>query len=673
MRFLGMIALGALLVGLPGCEIGGKTITVPPLDAEPIASAPFACLSESSKTCLGTRHFSCKRYEEFLEVVEVDCADKGQTCDINEVCITCNPGTPRCQPCAADDLECDPNQTQVCNDEGSGWDDGELCNLEEGIACYDGTCEKMCVRAELERSYVGCEFFAVDLDNAAIDDRNNAASQQFAVAVANPHDVPVDVKVELNDAAFGEATMSRLLTEVTVPPGSLEVFELPRREVDGSSAGGLNDGTHSALSSNAFRIESTHPITAYQFNPLENVNVFSNDASLLLPTSAVGSDYTVIAWPQTIGHSDNPEDDFDTTSDREDLRAFLTIVGTERATQLTVTLGAETGNQARSTGVVPLRGSELLVPGDEVKLELGPFDVVNLETQGLNVDFTGTFVSASQPVMVFVGSEASDVPKFGTYATRQCCADHLEEQLFPDSVAGTNFSVARMPPRTIALAEAARRGEVIDIAIADEPEWVRVISLADENAITTTLTNPDDSAFTLQKGEHRLMRADQDFLLDAQYPVAVLQALPSQGVTGIPRQFPGGDPSIIAVPPIQQYRRDYIFLTPDKYAFDFVIITAEAEATVLLDGDDVEDRCSGPVPADGLEYEDDEAPLRVVYRCQLSFPEITSGPLGKTLPGDQHDGVHTVVSDREIGIVVYGFDRFVSYAYVGGLNLDILQ
>jgi hypothetical protein len=280
-------------------------------------------------------------------------------------------------------------------------------------------------------------------------------------------------------------------------------------------------------------------------------------------------------------------------------------------------------------------------------------------------------VSATRPVTVFVGSEASDVPRFGTYATRQCCADHLEEQLFPDSVAGTSFSVARMPARTRALSKAAPEGETIDIAIADEPEWVRVLALLGPTEIVTTLPEPDD-LFTLDKGEDRILRADQDFLLDASSPVAVLQALPSQGVTGIPRQFPGGDPSIITVPPIQQYRSDYIFLTPDKYAFDFVVITAEEAATVLLDGVAVQDRCD-TAPADGLEYAGDERPERVVYRCQLSFPEISPSALDNSSDGDQDDGVHTVVSDREVGIVVYGFDRFVSYAYVGGLDLDILQ
>jgi hypothetical protein len=229
-----------------------------------------------------------------------------------------------------------------------------------------------------------------------------------------------------------------------------------------------------------------------------------------------------------------------------------------------------------------------------------------------------------------------------------------------------------MPPRARSVSEAARAGQVIDVAIGDEPEWVRVLALSSNTQVVTTLPEPYD-LIDLEQGEDIILRADQDFLLEASRPVSVLQALPSQGVTGIPRQYPGGDPSIIAVPPIQQYRTDYIFLTPDKYAFDFVVITAEENATILLDDEPVADRCS-KAPADGIERRRGEPPAeRVVYRCQLSFPEITSGPQGETFPGDQHDGVHTVVSDREVGIVVYGFDRFVSYAYAGGLDLDVLQ
>jgi hypothetical protein len=34
-----------------------------------------------------------------------------------------------------------------------------------------------------------------------------------------------------------------------------------------------------------------------------------------------------------------------------------------------------------------------------------------------------------------------------------------------------------------------------------------------------------------------------------------------------------------------------------------------------------------------------------------------------------HDGVHRVQSDYPVGVLVYGFDSFVSYAYAGGTEL----
>ena len=55
------------------------------------------------------------------------------------------------------------------------------------------------------------------------------------------------------------------------------------------------DGTGSSRS--AFQLISTSPIVAYQFNPLDNEGVFSNDGSLLLPTHAMDSLYLVMSLP----------------------------------------------------------------------------------------------------------------------------------------------------------------------------------------------------------------------------------------------------------------------------------------------------------------------------------------------------------------------------------------
>jgi hypothetical protein len=621
--------------------------------------------------------------------------DPPQVCAPDLWCVTCRP----------DSIGCDGNWTTQCASDGSAWERQEECNVDEGFACRDGRCVNLCEEALANRSYVGCEFYAADLDNASIGAGRDASAQQFAVVVSNPGRVPTEVVVEVNKAAYGEPEDVEEILAVTIPPGDLEVLELPRREVDGSSsnamcdvtdricegsevcvcsrmdseppclcrvnatADGMNDGTHTAVTSQAFRISSQLPIIAYQFNPLDNVGVFSNDASLLLPTSAIGRRYTVVAWPQTIANDDlDPERDFDSSRDDEDLRASLTIVGTQRETAVQITLGDRVDTVV-GAGPIPELG-----PRGVIDLVINPYDVINLETAGLNADFTGTVVDADRPVTLFVGSEASDVPRFDTYATRQCCADHLEEQLWPDETHGSRFMIARMPRRSVSLNNAFLNPLTDSVAEPNEPEWVRVLATSSGSTdLNTTLPFPDDMV-TLGEGESIIYRADQDFILEASQPVAVLQALPSQEAVGIPPEYPGGDPAIIFVPPVEQYRQDYVFLTPNLYAFDYVTITAAADTQILLDGMPLDPLMCETSPADGLERRaGDPPPTEVIHRCQFSFPDVIGLPNVRVEDGLQDDGVHSIVADQPVGIVVYGFDAFVSYAYAGGLNLDIIN
>src|SRR5262249_48741360 len=207
--------------------------------------------------------------------------------------------------------------------------------------------------------------------------------------------------------------------------GDLAVIDLPAREVDGKSDPRVEDGPGTMLSSRAYHIVSTAPIIAYQFNPLENVQVFSNDASLLLPPQSLDGDYLVLGWPQTIAKTD-----FIATNFGIDLRAYITIVGTEADTTLEVTLADAT---------IPGGPISAGARGAPLSFHIGPFDVVNLETGGFNADLTGSRVHADKRVVVFAGSEASDVPTWPNLAQRYCCADHLEEQLFPTSAFGTHF------------------------------------------------------------------------------------------------------------------------------------------------------------------------------------------------------------------------------------------
>jgi hypothetical protein len=128
------------------------------------------------------------------------------------------------------------------------------------------------------------------------------------------------------------------------------------------------------------------------------------------------------------------------------------------------------------------------------------------------------------------------------------------------------------------------------------------------------------------------------------------------------------------VPPIDQYRSDYVFLTPLYYGFDFVTIVAPRDAGIQLDGAPLDPNACTVSAADGVvRMPTDEPAPWLVYHCQLSFPDVIGLPNIRVEDGTQHDGYHTLQSTQPVSLMVSGFDRFVSYAYAGGLNLHPIQ
>lgn len=574
-----------------------------------------------------------------------DCAAQGQTCDAGlGQCTSCQPNSTLCN--GHDVVSCDANGQIVAQAV-------ETCDDAQGLACRSGGCVDLCAQAAQNRSNVGCEYWGVDLDNAMISPTQNAAAQQYAIVISNPEpDLTATVTITQDDGLNDEPVNETVVATAKVSPMNLVVFKLGPREVDGSPPGQFNTGTGTALTRQAYRVKSSIPVVAFQFNPLDNVNVFSNDASLLKPTSALVSDgtevgpaYVAVGWPQTIATTDDPETNFDT-----DLRAFLTLVGTTEDTHVTVHTTAK---------VIPGGPVALTMPGGTITATLGPFQVLNLETGAFNADFTGTTIDADNPVVVFSGSEASDSPPFTNLRLRRCCADHLEQQLDPVRTAGRAFVAAHGPQRTRAVEEA---GAVL--GVVDEPDMFRVVATVANTTVKTTAPAPDDTFVLADVGDDRTIVALHDFELTSDQPVAVGNVSPSQEAAGIARGLPGGDPSLMIVPPTEQYRQSYVFLTPDKYAFDFVTIVATTTTSVQLDGQ--------PLPSSCLQT---TTPSHVIFTCQLSFPVIdpTKVAPNNIQPGVQNDGVHTVSADQPVGVLVSGFDNFVSYGYPAGTDLRDLR
>lgn len=628
--------------------------------SQPDPSEPATICSPGIVRCTTRALEKCEEDGMAWATVE-DCDSQG---------LICAPSLLRCAQCDPGKRACNGQTITECTVDGNFGESFQTCEPSVGSPCREGSCEHLCSSARHKKSNVGCEYWAVDLDNAVIDASNNAAAQQYAVVISNPQpDISAEVTIEQDDGLPGGDYRTSIIAKATIPPMSLRVFPLGPREVDGSPEGEFNTGTGTALTRNAFRIQSHVPVVAYQFNPLENVNVFSNDASLLKPVEALtytpgkmDAAYIVVGWPQTIASTDNPATNFNPRSPI-DLRAFVTIVGTRPNTTVRMKTKAR---------VIPGGPVEETPKEGIIEMRLDPFDVLNLETGDFNADFTGSLIEADQPIVVFSGGEASDAPYFDTLLERSCCADHLEEQLDPIRTAGRNYVLAHTPSRTLALKRAGAKIEAVP-----EPEYFRVVAVTERGAkVKTTLPPPHDE-FTIEgRGSFHDLTLYEDAILKSSEPVIVASVQASQDAAFVPRGLPGGDPSLIIVPPIEQYRPDYVFLTPDKYAFDFILISAPPDATVLLDGQVVDANLCDIDNADGRSPAEREAlpfPEWRVYRCQLSFPIIdpsTDPP--SLLEGQQNDGVHRVESDRDVGVIVFGFDAYVSYGYAAGTRLEEL-
>ncbi|MDI1449224.1 IgGFc-binding protein [Polyangium sp. 6x1] len=648
----GVLVLGALVV-LASCFDKSTRWE----EVEPKPPPPPACVVGLERCTTALERCTDDGAGPAWTLVE-DCAAEG---------LVCAPTLLRCTACLPNDGTCKGQEAYRCNADGTVATLIDTCDASKGIACRLGSCVDLCGRATVEKSNVGCEYWAVDLDNARIDATSNAAAQQFAVVVSNPHpDVAVSVHIAQDDSLPGSPAAPYDIATAVIAPLNLQVFKLGPREVDGSPEGEYDTGTHTALTRHAFRIRSDFPVVAYQFNPLENVNVFSNDASLLKPTEALSfgvgdsliTSYVVVGWPQTIAATDDPDTNFNPNAPIH-LRSFLTVVGTQPDTLVRVKTAAKVvgGGPVLET---PANGT--------IEVRLDAFDVLNLETGDFNADFTGSTIESTGPIAVFTGGEASDAPHFPTLAYRRCCADHLEDQLDPVRTAGKSFAIPHTPSRTHMVKQA---GGLIDEV--PEPDYVRFVAASKAGAkITTSLPPPYDVLELKWLGDSAEVTTYRHFTAESTEPVIAAQIMSSQDAAGVRRGLPGGDPSLLIVPPLEQARPDYVFLTPDKYAFDYISIVVPAGQGALLDEMLVDADACAVAPADGLTLEERGGlpPELLVYDCQLSFPLIESlSNFVITLPGKQNDGVHRVVAGVPILVLVGGFDSYVSYSYAAGTDL----
>ncbi len=642
----------------------------------------------------------------------VKCTD-----DFGTITVCKEPGI--CAVCVPDSQRCDPNDAlriQLCDKNGQ-WQNGELCNANTGQVCVGGgACENACSRNAKAKTYAGCNFWATDLDNAFVPGGTrsyfDAANAQYAIVIANASDKLLS-QVTINTNVGKQEFDSKMdpLDYSPLQPGDLRIFNLPPRNIDATTQEPL-----------AWRVTSSAPVAAYQFNPLENVNVYSNDASLLLPDEVLGKYYIVLAREQSFSI----------------LRGFVTIVASKPGpTKVTVTFGPTTMKTLSGTAKKIVDGKVVQIPiasygsKQAASFELEQGEVLNLESDKVGSDLTGTIVQATQNIAVFAGSEAANAPntnhcnvdkcsdsqiakgdKCGvcqwdgktTCSNNEhcqqfivCCADHLEMQQFPVKAWGSHYVGIKLRPRgeesdswrllaakdgtKIALVPPQKNpytGKPINIPVLDAGEWFEF-----EAGKGTQGGNSTDG------GVFEIIAKDAE---GNPAPIAVGHFMQSQDSPGPGAQQGDagtGDPAYLLAIPIEQWRSDYVFLTPNKYASNWISIAAPVHrscaGTSAVHGKDcaTDDACAapgGPVVAgqcaDDVEVVIDGAPIPpeswkpVSKNYKFTWLSVNPGVhrVKTTAVADQ-DGVKQT---RLVAVDAYGFDQYVSYGYPAGLDLKDL-
>ncbi|MEI8254506.1 MAG: IgGFc-binding protein, partial [Deltaproteobacteria bacterium] len=455
----------------------------------------------------------------------------------------CVPGV-GCRTCLAGTRRCDPtsgNTPQTCSPDGAQWSRETPCPAGSTQQCIGGQCLDPCGAAAAQRSYIGCEYWPVTLQNLCMGEVGGTFP--FAIVLANPQTTAVTATID-GGALTAPITQS-------IAPGQLTVIELPW--VAELAQLRRRPGTSVLRHGGAYHVRTTLPVTAYQFNPLrfrddttrcgaamdQPCFSYSNDASLLLPTSVLGQRYTALTFPgmtYRIG-----------ATMPFDAGGTIAVVGTTNGTQVTV----------HTTGSI-VAGPEVasVSTGGTQTYQLAAGDVLQLLGGGEGNDFTGTTIETTQPVGVFNGHVCAQVP------TDRVAGDHLEEQLFPDATWGRRYAITAFRDR------------------ATTPSLVRILAQRDATHLTFD-PPPATPPATTTLGAHQFVEfaLSDDTVVSADQPILVAQFMYGDGATG-----GEGDPAMVYEAPVEQYRNDYTFLAPDTYTHSFANVVGPNNTPPTLDG-----------------------------------------------------------------------------------------
>ncbi|XP_013398676.1 mucin-2-like [Lingula anatina] len=356
--------------------------------------------------------------------------------------------------------------------------------------------------------------------------------------------------------------------------------------------------------SKAVWVSATDEVAVYGINKQKN----SCDGFLGLPTDVLGKQYYTVSYSPA------------------KRRCQFGIVATEDNTNINVTLGHQQHPVGSATNVA-YEGVNY-ANGDVMHVVLNRFETIQIQASN-EYDLTGSYIDANKPVAVFSGNLKTNV---GDGSSQ----DHLVEQLMPVESWGKRFATVPIPGRDI-----YKLGDVFRFVASVANTTISMTGISDQGAVQLNL--PHAGSFI----EHVIgFNASNIYtLIESNHPILVVQIVQSQVKNNEP-----ADPTMILIPPVEQYASEYAFATP-KYS------RGSYENYLLLIAKSSE--------ASGIRL--DTAPLEndVVWHA---------------IPGTDYQGATVLVAEGThiinhvspislFGVFMFGTARLETYGFPGGMRI----
>jgi len=512
------------------------------------------------------------------------------------------------------------------------------CPPDQG--CANGACVPACDAAAAAHGNVGCDYMVSTPSFGWV-----AISPCLGVFLTN--NWPTDAKVTVSYAGtsydvtkFGLIAVAGqppnawpAVPSTGIPPGKVGVLFLehnPQSSFQCPTPPALAQPTQvrGTGRGKAWHITASAPVSAYSILPFGGASSALPGATLLLPTSAWGTNYVAAVtkrgsgglvaeggpqWGQIVAFQNDTHVDIVPT---DNLPGGLNVTAAPKNVKTSYTLQA----------------------GEFVQWE-NPYNGGN-NPAATPMEWSGSILASDKPIAVHSGNGYLCL---GSQTSPGGGCDSEQEQIPPVSALGSEYVIAPFN-RTQAFVESA---------------IYRIVGAVNGTTLAYDPSVPGAPS-TIGLGEMAEFEAKGAFTIasqDAKHPFYVAQMMPGSYAQG--PDYRQGDEEYTNILPPAQFLSKYVFFTdPTYWTTTFSMVRVKGSNGFSDVGVD----CLGKVTG--------WKPVGNAGKYEYATPDI----LRKGVPnGSCDNGPHTATSDGRFGIIVWGLAEVASYAYPAGGSVGAIN